>query len=135
MKKIIDKNFTAFTLSYDEEKALIKAKGRDLKIIFGQDTMDYAFIGGLLFDEQKEESLNGLTADETVEGHITTHLLAMEMIWNSDYKKYLWGMLESTMEKIEAPEENREEELEIINELKKTHELKEILDKAEPTVE
>ena len=57
------------------------------------------------------------------------------MVWNSDCKKYLWGLLESTMEKIEAPEENREEELEIINELKKTHEFKEILDKAEPTVE
>lgn len=135
MEKIIDKNFTAFTLSYDEERAVIKAKGRGVEIVFGQDTKDYAFIGHMLFDEHDEKSLNGLTTDETIEGHITTHLLAMEMIWNSDYKKYLWGMLESTMEKIEAPEENREEELEIINELKKTHELKEILDKAEPTVE
>jgi len=135
MKKIVDKNFTAFTLSYDDERAVIKAKGQGVEIIFGQDTKDYAFIGHMLFNEQKEESLNGLTADEAIEGHITTHLLAMEMIWNSDYKKYLWGMLESTMEKIEVPEENREEELEIINELKKTHELKEVLDKAEPTVE
>lgn len=135
MEKIVDKNFTAFTLSYDEERAVIKAKGRGVEIIFGQGTKDYAFIGHLLFDEHDEKSLNGLDADETIEGHITTHLLAMEMVWNSDYKKYLWGLLESTMEKIEAPEENREEELEIINELKKTHELKEILDKAEPTVE
>ena len=135
MEKIVDKNFTAFTLSYDEERAVIKAKGKGVEIIFGQGAKDYAFIGHLLFDEHDEKSLNGLNADETIEGHITTHLLAMEMIWNSDYKKYLWGVLESTMEKIEAPEENREEELEIINELKKTHELKEILDKAEPTVE
>ncbi len=134
MEKIVDKNFTAFTLSYDEERAVIKAKGKGVEIIFGQGTKDYAFIGHLLFDEHDENSLNGLTADEAIEGHITTHLLAMEMIWNSDYKKYLWGLLEPTMEKIEAPEENREEELEIINELKKTHELKEILDKAEPTV-
>lgn len=135
MEKIVDKNFTAFTLSYDEERAVIKAKGRGVEIIFGQETKDYAFIGHMLFGEHDEKGLNGLTTDETIEGHISTHLLAMEMIWNSDYKKYLWGMLQSTMEKIEAPEENREEELEIINELKKIHESKEILDKAEPTVE
>lgn len=135
MKKIVDKNFTAFTLSYDEERAVIKAKGRGVEIVFGQDTKDYAFIGHMLFDEHDEKSLNGLTTDETIEGYITTHLLSLDMIWNDDYKNYLWGLLESTMEKVEAPEENKDEELEIINELKKTHELKEILDKAEPTVE
>lgn len=135
MEKMINKNFTAFTLSYDEERAVIKAKGRGVEIIFGQGTKDYAFIGHMLFDEHDEKSLNGLTTDETIEGHITTHLISLDMIWNYEYKQHLWRFLESIIEDAEVPEENKDEELEIINELKKTHELKEILDKAEPTVE
>ena len=135
MKKIVDKNFTAFTLSYDEERAVIKTKGKDMEIVFGKNTKDYAFIGHMLFDKHSEEILKHATVDRMLDIHLSTQLISLELIWNEEFKDKVWEIVEAIDKSVEPIEENREEELEIINELKKTHELKEILDKAEPTVE
>ena len=135
MDKIINKNFTAFTLLYDEERAVIKTKGKDMEIVFGKNTKDYAFIGHMLFNEHSEEILKHTTVDRMLDIHLSTQLVSLELIWNEEFKDKVWEIVEATDKSVEPIEENREEELEIINELKKTHELKEILDKAEPTVE
>lgn len=135
MKKIVDKNFTAFTLSYDEERAVIKTKGKDMEIVFGKNTKDYAFIGHMLFDEHNQEILKQATVDRMLDIHLSTQLMSLELIWNEEFRNKVWEIVEAIDKSVEPIEENREEELEIINELKKTHELKEILDKAEPTVE
>lgn len=129
--KTLEKNFTSFVLYVNEEGITIKPKGRGVELSFNNKTKDFAFITHLLYEEQEE----GVDIDSLIETQITTQLLSLDLIWDIDFVNSVWERASKISEQIkDLPDEEQSEE-EIIDEMKKIYEYKEILDKAEPTDE
>lgn len=129
--KTLEKNFTSFVLYVNEEGITIKPKGRGVELSFNNKTKDFAFITHLLYEEQKE----GIDIDSLIETQITTQLLSLDLIWDIDFVDYVWERGSKINEQIKDLSDEEQSEEEIIDEMKKIYEYKEILDKAEPTDE
>lgn len=129
--KTLEKNFTSFVLYVNEEGITIKPKGRGVELSFNNKTKDFAFVTHLLYEEQEE----GVDIDSLIETQITTQLLSLDLIWDIDFVNSVWERASKISEQIkDLPYEEQSEE-EIIDEMKKIYEYKEILDKAKPTDE
>lgn len=129
--KTLEKNFTSFTLYVNEDKITIKPKGRGVELSFDNRTKDFAFITHLLYEEQEKE----VDIDGLIETQITTQLLSLDLIWDIDFVNSVWKRAMEINEQIKELPEDEQSEEEIIDEMKKIYEYKEILDTPEPADE